>query len=72
MADTTHPPARRAGNSLRAVITYDARMLAAAADLGLSTASHVNDFDQPVASPGEMGWVTGVRAVRGEFGRCRG
>lgn len=31
--------AQRAGYSLRAVITYDARMLAAAADLGISTAS---------------------------------
>lgn len=31
--------AQRAGDSLRAVITYDARMLAAAADLGISTAS---------------------------------
>lgn len=31
--------AQRAGDSLRTVITYDARMLAAAADLGISTAS---------------------------------
>lgn len=31
--------AHRAGESLRAVITYDARMLSAAADLGISTAS---------------------------------
>lgn len=31
--------AQRAGASLRAVITYDARMLSAAADLGISTAS---------------------------------
>jgi predicted nucleic acid-binding protein len=31
--------ARRAGDSLRAVITYDVRMLSAAADLGVSTAS---------------------------------
>lgn len=31
--------ARRAGDSLRAVITYDARMLSAAADLGICTAS---------------------------------
>jgi predicted nucleic acid-binding protein len=31
--------AQRAGDSLRAVITYDARMLSAAADLGISTAS---------------------------------
>lgn len=31
--------ARRAGDALRAVITYDARMLSAAADLGISTAS---------------------------------
>lgn len=29
----------RAGDSLRSVITYDARMLSAAADLGISTAS---------------------------------
>lgn len=31
--------AQRAGDSLRTVITYDARMLSAAADLGISTAS---------------------------------
>jgi predicted nucleic acid-binding protein len=31
--------ARRAGDALRTVITYDARMLSAAADLGISTAS---------------------------------
>jgi predicted nucleic acid-binding protein len=31
--------AQRAGDTLRAVITYDARMLSAAADLGISTAS---------------------------------
>lgn len=31
--------ARRAGDSLRVVITYDARTLSAAADLGISTAS---------------------------------
>jgi predicted nucleic acid-binding protein len=31
--------AQRAGDSLRAVITYDTRMLSAAADLGISTAS---------------------------------
>jgi predicted nucleic acid-binding protein len=31
--------ARRAGDALRAVITYDTRMLSAAADLGISTAS---------------------------------
>jgi predicted nucleic acid-binding protein len=31
--------AQRAGDALRAVITYDARMLSAAADLGISTAS---------------------------------
>ena len=31
--------AQRAGDSLRAVITYDTRMLAAAVDLGISTAS---------------------------------
>lgn len=31
--------ARRAGDSLRAVITYDTRMLSAAADLAISTAS---------------------------------
>ena len=31
--------AQRAGDSLRAVVTYDARMCAAAADLGISTAS---------------------------------
>jgi predicted nucleic acid-binding protein len=31
--------AQRAGNTLHAVITYDARMLSAAADLGISTAS---------------------------------
>ena len=31
--------ARRAGDALRAVITYDARMLSAAADLGISTVS---------------------------------
>jgi predicted nucleic acid-binding protein len=31
--------AQRAGDSLRAVITYDTRMLAAAADLGISAAS---------------------------------
>lgn len=31
--------AQRAGGSLRAVVTYDSRMLAAAADLGISTTS---------------------------------
>lgn len=31
--------AQRAGDSLRAVVAYDARMLAAASDLGISTAS---------------------------------
>ena len=31
--------AQRAGDSLRAVITYDARMLSAATDLGISTAA---------------------------------
>lgn len=31
--------AQRAGDSLRAVVTYDSRMLAAAADLGMLTAS---------------------------------
>jgi predicted nucleic acid-binding protein len=31
--------AQRAGDTLRAVITYDARMLSAAADLGISTVS---------------------------------
>jgi len=31
--------AQRAGDTLRAVITYDARMLSAAADLGIATAS---------------------------------
>jgi predicted nucleic acid-binding protein len=31
--------AQRAGDTLRAVVTYDARMLSAAADLGLKTAS---------------------------------
>jgi predicted nucleic acid-binding protein len=31
--------AQRAGDALRTVITYDARMLSAAADLGISTAS---------------------------------
>jgi predicted nucleic acid-binding protein len=31
--------AQRAGDSLRAVITYDSRMLAAASDLGITTAS---------------------------------
>lgn len=31
--------AQRAGDSLRAVITYDTRMRAAAVDLGISTAS---------------------------------
>ena len=31
--------AQRAGDTLRAIITYDARMLSAAADLGISTAS---------------------------------
>lgn len=31
--------ARRAGDSLRAVITYDVRMLSAAVELGISTAS---------------------------------
>jgi predicted nucleic acid-binding protein len=31
--------AQRAGDALRAVITYDSRMLSAAADLGISTAS---------------------------------
>ena len=31
--------AQRAGDSLRVVITYDARMLSAATDLGISTAS---------------------------------
>jgi predicted nucleic acid-binding protein len=31
--------AQRAGDTLRAVVTYDARMLSAAADLGISTAS---------------------------------
>ena len=31
--------AQRAGDSLRAVVTYDTRMLSAAADLGISTAS---------------------------------
>lgn len=31
--------AQRAGDALRAVITYDTRMLSAAADLGISTAS---------------------------------
>lgn len=31
--------AKRAGDSLRAVVTYDARMLSAAADLGISTTS---------------------------------
>jgi predicted nucleic acid-binding protein len=31
--------AQRAGDTLRAVISYDARMLSAAADLGISTAS---------------------------------
>ena len=31
--------AQRAGDALRAVITYDARMLSAATDLGISTAS---------------------------------
>jgi predicted nucleic acid-binding protein len=31
--------AQRAGDTLRAVITYDARMISAAADLGISTAS---------------------------------
>jgi hypothetical protein len=38
--DTRHlVAAQRAGDTLRAVITYDARMLSAAADLGISTAS---------------------------------
>ncbi|MEB3981501.1 type II toxin-antitoxin system VapC family toxin [Mycobacterium sp. 663a-19] len=31
--------AQRAGDTLRAVVTYDVRMLSAAADLGLTTAS---------------------------------
>ena len=31
--------AQRAGDSLRTVITYDARMISAAADLGISTAA---------------------------------
>ncbi len=31
--------ARRAGDTLRAVVTYDARMLSAAADLGITTES---------------------------------
>lgn len=31
--------AQRAGSSLRAVVTYDLRMLSAAADLGMATAS---------------------------------
>ena len=31
--------AQRAGDTLRAVVTYDARMLSAAADLGITTAS---------------------------------
>jgi predicted nucleic acid-binding protein len=31
--------AQRAGDTLRAVVTYDTRMLSAAADLGLATAS---------------------------------
>jgi predicted nucleic acid-binding protein len=31
--------AQRAGDALRAVVTYDARMLSAAADLGIATAS---------------------------------
>ena len=31
--------AQRAGDSLRAVVTYDTRMLSAAADIGISTAS---------------------------------
>ncbi len=31
--------AQRAGDALRAVVTYDARMLSAAEDLGLVTAS---------------------------------
>jgi predicted nucleic acid-binding protein len=31
--------AQRAGDSLRAVVTYDVRMLSAAADLGISTTS---------------------------------
>ena len=31
--------AKRAGDTMRAVITYDARMLSAAADLGIATAS---------------------------------
>jgi hypothetical protein len=31
--------AQRAGDALRAVITYDIRMLSAAADLGISTVS---------------------------------
>ncbi len=31
--------AQRAGDVLRSVITYDARMLSAAADLGIATAS---------------------------------
>ena len=31
--------AQRAGDTLRAVVTYDARMLSAAADLGIATAS---------------------------------
>lgn len=31
--------AQRAGGSLRAVVTYDSRMLAAAADLGIATTS---------------------------------
>jgi predicted nucleic acid-binding protein len=38
--DTIHlVAARRAGETLRAVVTYDARMLSAAADLGIMTAS---------------------------------
>jgi len=36
--------ARRAGDSLRAVITYDTRMLSAAAELGISTASPHEGF----------------------------
>jgi predicted nucleic acid-binding protein len=31
--------AQRAGDTLRAIITYDARMISAAADLGISTAA---------------------------------
>ena len=37
--------AQRAGDTLRAVVTYDARMLSAAADLGISTASPRSPVD---------------------------